>query len=183
MKIIGITGTLGAGKGTAVEFLKKQGFQHYSARDFIVEEIKRRQLPVNRDSMTVVSNDLRKKHSPSYIIDQLYAGAKAVGENAVIESIRTVGEVNSLREKGNFLLLAIDADQKKRYERISGRGSTTDQVSFRKFQQDEAREMESTDPNKQNFSACIALADVLILNNGTVEEFEVKIKDKLMFLE
>jgi len=33
--IIGITGTLGAGKGTIVEILKKKWFGHYSVREFL----------------------------------------------------------------------------------------------------------------------------------------------------
>ena len=40
MVIIGITGTLGAGKGTIVDYLKEErGFLHFSARQFIIEEI------------------------------------------------------------------------------------------------------------------------------------------------
>ena len=35
MIIIGITGTIGAGKGTIVELLIKKGFKHYSVRDFL----------------------------------------------------------------------------------------------------------------------------------------------------
>lgn len=38
MHIIGITGTLGAGKGTIVEYLKdKKGFAHFSVREFLKE--------------------------------------------------------------------------------------------------------------------------------------------------
>ena len=37
--IIGITGTLGAGKGAVVEFLKQKDFKHYSVRNFLIEEI------------------------------------------------------------------------------------------------------------------------------------------------
>ena len=73
MITIGITGTLGAGKGTIVDYLiKNKGFVHYSVRSFITEEINRRGLPVNRDSMTMVGNDLRAQHSPSWIVEQLY---------------------------------------------------------------------------------------------------------------
>ena len=40
MLIIGITGTLGAGKGTVVEYLvEKKGFDHYSVRAFLLKEI------------------------------------------------------------------------------------------------------------------------------------------------
>ena len=48
--IIGLTGSFGAGKGVVVDYLKTKGFKHYAARDFITEEINRRNLPVNRDS-------------------------------------------------------------------------------------------------------------------------------------
>ena len=43
MITIGITGTLGAGKGTIVDYLiKNRGFVLYSVRSFITEEINRR---------------------------------------------------------------------------------------------------------------------------------------------
>ena len=72
MLIIGITGTIGAGKGTIVDYLvSRKGFKHYSVRAFIAVEIERRGMPVNRDSMVIVANDLRREHSPSYITDEL----------------------------------------------------------------------------------------------------------------
>eukprot|EP01052_Picozoa_sp_SAG31_P034367 SAG31_NODE_4007_length_3670_cov_1.628955_6_plen_99_part_00 len=56
------------------------------------------------------------------------------GSDAIIESVRTEGEVTALRGTGKpFVLLAVDADQKTRYERVTGRGSSTDGVSFEKF--------------------------------------------------
>ena len=71
--IIGITGTLGAGKGTVVDYLvQTHGFKHYSARAFITEEIKKRGLPIDRDSMVLVANDLRTKHTSSFILEELY---------------------------------------------------------------------------------------------------------------
>ena len=100
MITIGITGTLGAGKGTIVDYLvQNKGFVHYSVRAFLTEEIKRRGLEVNRDTMTLVGNDLRAKHSPSWIVEQLYEKASASGCNCIIESVRTPGEVDALRGK------------------------------------------------------------------------------------
>src|SRR5882757_21012 len=98
MITIGITGTLGAGKGTVVEYLiHKYDFAHYSAREFITQEIFRRGLPVNRDTMTETSNDLRAKHHPGYIIEQLFLQACQSDKNALIESVRTVGEIDILK--------------------------------------------------------------------------------------
>lgn len=40
MQIIGITGTLGAGKGTVVDYLvKNKGFNHFSVGDYLIDEI------------------------------------------------------------------------------------------------------------------------------------------------
>ena len=171
MIIIGITGTLGAGKGTIVEYLvREKGFVHFSVRGFITDEINRQGMPVNRDSMVTVANKLRADNSPSYIIDQLYQQAVLTGKNCIIESIRTPGEVQSLREKGNFLLFAVDANPNLRYERIVMRNSETDQISFETFIENEKREMQSNDPSKQNIGKCIEQADITFYNNSSVTD-------------
>ncbi len=171
MIIVGITGTLGAGKGTVVDHLKnKYDFKHYSARDFLTAEVIKRDLPVNRDSMVEVGNDLRAQNHPGYIVEQLYKLAFADGHNAVIESVRTPGEIDVLENLPNFYLVAVDADPKIRYDRIVLRNSSTDNVSFDHFKADEEREMTSVDPNKQNLAACIKRAKYLFLNNGSFED-------------
>ncbi len=179
--IVGITGTLGAGKGTIVEYLvAKKGFKHYSAREFINQEIVRRGLEINRDNMVLVANDLRAKHGPSYIAESLYKQAQADGGSCVIESIRTPGEIKALRKKNNFYMLAVDTDVKERYARIRKRGDRqSDLVSFDKFVEQEKREMNSNDPHKQNLSKCIEMSDYKLDNSGTIDELYGQL-DKLL---
>jgi len=180
VKIIGITGTLGAGKGTIVEYLQeKYGFAHFSVRGFLTEIINQKNLPLNRDSMVIVANELRANHSPSYIVEQLYEKAKKGGKDAVIESIRTVGEVNALQELDNFLLIAVDADPALRYARVVERNSETDQIDFDTFKANEAREMTATDPAKQNLSACQKLANFVVDNNGSFDHLYLQIEKAL----
>ena len=163
--IIGITGSIGAGKGVVTDFLKEKGLNHYSVRDFLVEEIKKWGMPVNRDSMVTIANELRKNNSPSYIVEQLYEKAKKENKDCVIESIRTLGEIEALRKKEAFFLISIDADPEIRYKRTIKRGGEKDSISFEKFIQDEKRELSSNDPNKQNLSACITASDFKLTNN------------------
>ncbi len=171
MIVVGITGTLGAGKGTLVEYLvNEKGFLHYSVRSFLIKEIEKRGLVVNRDTMTLIANELRANHSPSYITDCLFEEALSKGVNCVIESIRTPGEIVSLQKKGRFILFAVDADPRIRFLRITKRKSETDSIDFETFLQNEAREMESDDANKQNLKACIKQADFVLDNNGTVAD-------------
>ena len=180
MIIIGITGTIGAGKGTIVEYLvKNNGFNHYSVRGFITEEILKKNLEVNRDNMVIVANDLRKEHTSSYIALQLFEQAKESGKNCVIESLRTTGEVEALKSKGKFYLFAVDADSKIRYDRIVLRKSETDDISYDTFVENEQRELSSNDPNKQNLSACIKMADYIFYNNGSLEELYKKLQEVL----
>lgn len=181
--IIGITGTLGAGKGTIVEYLKKKGFKHYSVRAFITEEIERRGMPVNRDNMVSVGNDLRAKHGSSYCVEQLYERAKKEKGDCVIESIRTPGEANALKKKGKSYLFAVDANPRTRYSRVTKRCTSTDNVSFDVFIENERREMTSTDPNKQNISKVIEMADFTFENNGTIGELNKKVEKVLAKLK
>lgn len=177
--IIGITGTLGAGKGTVVEFLKEKGFSHYSVRAFLIEEIEKRGLEINRDSMILVANDLRAKFGGSYIVEELYKKAALEGGDVVIESVRCVGEVEALKKKEGFVLWAVDADVESRYTRIVERKSSTDMVSFQDFVRQEESEMENSDLLKQNLKACIAKADVCFRNDWTVAELKGKVDREL----
>lgn len=183
MIIIGITGTIGAGKGTAVEYLTgKKGFLHFTVRGFLSRILEKKGIPVNRNSLYALANELRASHSPSYIVDRLFDEALLHEKDCIIESIRTPGEILSLKEKGDFYLLAMDADPKIRYERIRQRGSETDRVSWETFVANEQREMEQSDPSQQNLKKCIEMADFLISNNGSKAELHHKIETLLQVI-
>ncbi len=176
--IIGITGTLGAGKGTVVEYLKSKGFRHFSASGFITEEIIRRGLPVNRDTMREVADDLRKTYGPGYISGELLKRAQEEGGSAIIESIRSVGEAEFLKSHG-ALLWGVDADIRARYERILERKSEKDSVSFDHFVEQERKESDNVEPYKMNLPRCLALADIVFQNNGMQEELFTQVEKAL----
>lgn len=179
--IIGITGSFGAGKGVVVDYLvKNKGFKHYSARDFIFEEARRRGLDTNlgREVTIPLANELRAGHGPAYIVESLYARAKAAGGSAVIESLRATAEVRKLKELGAFVL-GVDAEPQIRYERAAKRGSETDHVTYEEWLDQERRETNPGDPTKQDIFGALKESDAVVLNNGTPEELYAQVESAL----
>lgn len=174
-----MTGTIGAGKTEVSEIFKEKGFKHFSVRDFLTEKLDRKGREHSRDNMVYIANELREKNSPSYLAEKLYEKARNYGGNCVIESLRTEGEINILKEKDDFILIAVDANLQTRYERVVIRKHKSDEISFDKFMEDERREMTSTDPNKQNLKTCIEIADIKITNNGSIEELRKDVEELL----
>ncbi|MFT4970193.1 MAG: dephospho-CoA kinase [Chitinophagales bacterium] len=178
--IIGITGTIGSGKDTLMELLKNEyGFKHYSVRQYLTEKLDEEGIELNRTSMTNLANALREENHPAYIIEQLFNKAKEAGGNAVIESIRTPGEVEFLKEHADFHLFAVDADPNLRYERVQIRKSATDRVDFNTFMAEEQREMSNDEPHMQNIAACVRLASQRFRNNATIDMFYKRVRKSL----
>lgn len=175
--IIGITGTAGAGKGTVVEYLKKKGFRHISARSVWTKELEARELPVDRDHMTALANQLRAEHGAAYFMEQALTSVSA-GESVAIESVRAIAEADMLKKAGG-VLLAVTADQKIRYERIHARGSALDDVSFADFVRQEEAELQNEDPNKQNIAQVMTMADYTIFNDNHIEKLYADIEAML----
>ena len=169
--IIGITGTDGAGKGAAVNHLvRRRGFAHYSSRAQIEREIKQLGLTPDRRTLRDVANQMRATHGRDVLIARALKQIKDDGaDKVIIESIRALAEVETLKKTGG-ILLAIDADPKERYRRISGRKSATDMVTFEEFLALEQVEMNDPDPNGMQKAAVMAQADHTIQNNRSLRQ-------------
>jgi dephospho-CoA kinase len=184
--IIGITGTLGAGKGTVTEYLvREKGFKQFAVSDtFLAGEAKKRGLEPTRPNRQMIANEYRAK-GPTKLMEAVYEFARPAieaGENVIIDPQHTAGEVNFIKEKGG-LVFAVDADLEVRYKRIKLRGGPKDKVSFEEFEKIQNQEMRSDDPNRNNLGAAIAAADVRLTNNTTPEELFAQVEVALGSLQ
>lgn len=183
--IIGVTGTLGAGKGTVVEYLKSKGFKHFAVSDtFLAGEAQKRGLEATRPNRQMIANEYRAL-GPTRLMEEVAALAKdaiAAGEDVVIEPQHTAGEVKFIQSQGGFEI-AVDADIDIRYERIKKRGGSKDNVSHEEFVAFQAVEMASDDPNKNNLAAAIAAADAKVSNDGSLEDLHAQIEEVLTRLQ
>src|SRR3989338_2233272 len=184
MHIIGITGTLGAGKGTLVEYLETKGYRHVAVSDtFLANEAKKRGLTADRITRRDIANEYRAQGATK-LMEAVYNIALPLideGKKVVIEPQHTAAEVLFIKSKGG-IVFAIDADLNVRYQRIRARGGTKDNVSFEEFSEEQEREMYSSNPNKNNLGDAIACADIKLINNNSLEELHVQIDNALQQL-
>lgn len=176
--IIGVTGTDGSGKGTLTDYLiREYSFAHFSAREFIVAEIKRRNLVIDRANMRLVANALRAEKGNDVLVKEAFLWREQNSiDCVVIESIRAVAEVDTLKAGGGTLL-AVDADPELRYQRIAARHSASDSVTYEQFLAHEELEKNDPDPHGMQKAKVIAMADHTITNTASVPELEKAVEE------
>lgn len=177
--IVGITGTLGAGKGTVVDYLVKQkGFKHFAVSDtFLAGEARKKGLTPDRNTRRDVANEYRAM-GPTKLMEAVYDMARLAveaGERVIIEPQHTAAEVDFIKSKGG-VVIAIDADVRARYNRILQRGGAKDSLSFDDFLAQQRLEMISDDPDRNNIAAAIMKADILLRNDGTPDDLFKKLE-------
>ena len=177
MLLLGITGTDGAGKGTVVEYLVAHaGFVHYSARAIFQEVLRTRGEEATRANLRLVANELRAAQGDDFLITYyLKKTEEEKPERVIIESIRAVAEAQTLKKNGG-ILLAVDADQYIRYERVQKRRSSSDQVSFAEFKMHEELETNDPDPHGMQKRKVMAMAEYVLINNADIATFQKEIK-------
>lgn len=175
--IIGMTGSIASGKETLTKFLIKRGFKYYVVSDLLKEELKKRNLEITRENMQNIGDQLREKEGAAVLMKILLKKINP-DENSIIDSLRNPKEAKFLRENlKKFILIAVDANRKKRFERILSRGRPSDPKNWEEFLKVDKRDHhDPKNPLGQQVEECIKMSDFVILNNGTLEEFEEKIK-------
>jgi len=178
--LIGVVGTIAAGKGTVTDFLQDRGFDTCSLSDFIRQEATKRNLSHDRTTLQDLGNELRTKYGPGALMQLALAGIDT--EHAVIESIRNPEEARLLKERGG-VLIGVDANPmlrfKREQERALSTGRTPSATTYEAFLVSEGREL-SNDPNGLQLHTVMAMADHIIHNNGSQEELFKHVESVLL---
>ena len=171
-QLLGLTGTNGAGKGAAADFFQNNGFSFFSLSDVIREELKGDGLEPSRDNLIKKGNDLRQEFGPDILARRVL---ERVADKSVIDSIRNPEEIRFLRARENFVLLAIDAPAKLRFERVSKRGRMESASTLEEFIEKEAEE-KTQNRKGQQLHICLEMADWTIINDSSLESFHAKLE-------
>ncbi|MDO8558568.1 MAG: AAA family ATPase [bacterium] len=176
---IGFTGQLAAGKGEALRILCGEfGFKSFSLSDRVREVARARGLcEVTREMLQDVGDSLRRDFGGE-ILAKLTAGM-AFTENlhrVAIDSIRNPAEVAFLRAHPNFRLVAVVAPQEERGRRLIARARPSDPKTYEEFLERDARDLGVGQGELgQQVGKCIEMANFILFNSGTLEQFEKNI--------
>ncbi|MDO8638209.1 MAG: AAA family ATPase [Candidatus Daviesbacteria bacterium] len=177
--ILGFVGKLCAGKGAAISYLvEKHGFYASSCSDRIREAIRADGLEVTREKLLEFGGKLREEFGPEALAKLTWEKISREGvKKAVVDSIRAKGEAEFFKTLPNFHLIAIDSDQKTRFERMKTRNrGESDPTTFEEFQKTEEVDISG---GGRDVEAVIQMADFKIENNGTERKLHQKL-DKLL---
>ncbi|MFA6533684.1 MAG: AAA family ATPase [Patescibacteria group bacterium] len=173
--ILGVTGTLSAGKDTTAEYLIKKGFAHYSLSAVLREIMTREGVPIKQPELTNFGNKLREERGHGYLVDQVKD--RLIGQ-VVVSSIRQPGEVEALKKLGNFYLIFVDAPVEERYRRLLSRGRNDDPQSLEEFIKIENIQKTGSGGG-MNLETCRTMSDFQVNNGGSFDELYQQLEEVL----
>lgn len=185
MNIIGIVGPFASGKGVVAEYLMNNfGYISFSLSTIVHDEVKRKGIvDYDRTILQNTGDELRKKEGDGVLakraIKKLQAKKNKL-HKVVIEGIRNPGEIAYLRSIPGFTLIAVNASQKIRFQRMLLRKKPWDPKdweTFKKMDERDGRDIKNT--NGQQVQKCMEMADIQLQNNTSRDQFYEDIKKAL----
>lgn len=172
MKVVGLVGSLASGKGTVAEFFASKGYLVFPVSGPIKQEVIRRDLEITRKNMQDVGNEMRQKYGLDYwareLVKEIETGKM---DKIVIDGLRSPGEVEFFKDFYHAYILGIDAPTEKRLTLVLSRKKEGDPKTRDEFEKWEQRDRGIGEESfGQQVDKCLALADSVIENTGTLEE-------------
>jgi dephospho-CoA kinase len=173
LRVVGLVGLQGAGKTEVAKVALSLGIPCLRMGEVVIAETKRRGLEVNEENVGKVANILREEGGRGVVarlcLPLLGERLKERGV-VVVDGIRSMEEVEELRKAFGEALVVVGvwASPSVRYSRIASRRREDDAEDYGRFLEKERREL------RWGVGEVLALADHLLLNEGTLEELREK---------
>ena len=177
--IIGLTGTKASGKEELVKFFTEKGYMRMSLSDEVRQEAVERGIKsYTIKQLQDIGNELRERFGNEILAKRVLEKLDGC-RNCVVEGIRNTGEIEELRKKKEFTLIAVDAPRTLRFQRIVKRGRDSDPKNWKGFLKMEKRDLGENEENTgQQVKKCIEMADIVIFNdNNSIDELRKKIEE------
>lgn len=168
-----LTGMPGAGKSSVADSLKERGFYVISMGDVVRDEARLQNMELTDTNLGDLMLKLRKEMGPGAISHLIIKKTSCEDNNlskiVIIDGIRSIHEVEILKDIGNVKLLAIHASVDTRFKHIKQRARSDKPLNEEDFVVRDKREL------TVGISEAIALSDESLSNNNlTIEELKEK---------
>jgi len=165
--LVGLTGRNASGKTTVVQWFAGRGVRTVSCSDSIRAWLAEQGIEESREALIEGGRELRRRGGSGILAEMLLEALG--GGDAVIDSIRTPGEVEALRARDDFILIEVTAGADSRWARAQGRARPGDPADRATFVAQEESEEVASDEAGQALVATAEMADLILINEGTVD--------------
>ena len=174
MRVLAFAGMPFSGKSEAVKIAKEMNIPVIRMGDMIWEEVKKRKLELSDKNVGTIASQMREEHGKDIWARRTLEKIKSV-ENMnfiVIDGIRNVEEIDLFKRylEGNFVVVAVEASDETRQKRALTRNREDDSNDVEKIKERDRREL------RWGLGVVIASADVVVSNEGGIEEFRDKVR-------
>ncbi len=178
MKIIlGLVGEVAAGKTTVTDYLKeKHDAVSFRFSDMLRDILGRMHIETSRINMQKISTAVRTNYGDDIMSKVIAGDVKNSKHNFIIvEGIRRPSDITYLKELPEFKFIAINTNEKTRWERLTNRSENPDDKTktWEQFQKDSQQEAEG------KVKEIAEQADYMIDNNGDLEKLYQQV-DKII---
>jgi dephospho-CoA kinase len=165
MKLVIVTGMPGAGKSEVAEAFKNAGIRIVVMGDVIRDEARSRGLESSPENTKEIMLELRKQSGMGAVALRCVNQLKEIEEDvAVIEGCRSLAEVDIFDDFADEVtILGVHAPPRLRYERLCKRCREDAPPSWEVFRERDLREL------SVGLGGVIALSDIMLVNDGTLE--------------
>ncbi|WP_258085135.1 dephospho-CoA kinase [Thermococcus thermotolerans] len=175
--IIIVTGMPGSGKSKIVKEFERRGFPSVSMGDVVREETAKRGLELTKENVAKVSIRLRQELGQNAVAKLTVEKVKSLLKKStlvVIDGVRSLDEVGTFRSafpNEEIVIIAVHTPPRLRFERLKARGRHDDPQTWEDFEERDWKEL------KFGIGNVIAMADHMVVNDGTKDEYDKRVKE------
>ncbi|MFW0837912.1 MAG: AAA family ATPase [Candidatus Komeilibacteria bacterium] len=182
-KLVCIVGLTGAGKTEIANYFKDQGYAYVRFGQITLDEVARRGLEPTEENERPIREAFRKEYGPAAyaILNMPKFDAGLQKSNVIGDGLYSWDEFKVLKEKygENFIVIAVIAKAGIRYARLVNRAEkhgADPKMIYRSATFEAAQARDYAEIENIAKAGPIVMADYTIVNEGTMAEFQEKIK-------
>jgi dephospho-CoA kinase len=163
-------GMPGSGKSIGLTVAPDLGIPVFVMGDVVREEVACRKLPYSPQSLGQVMLEIRDQYGSAVIAERCIEKLQQVSSSHVlIDGARSEAEISAFKRVIEHVrVIAVHASPKIRFARLQDRGREDDALTQEAFHERDARELDI------GIGRVIAQADIVIVNEGDLEELKAK---------